>query len=200
MSSSIAGVILAGGLSTRMGAEKALVNLAGQPVIARVIARLSPQAAELAISANGDPARFDAFRLQVLPDTTSRPGEEGPLAGILAGLDWARARGHSHVVFAPADAPFLPDDLVARLGTDDVAITVAESETGLEPLFSLWPTRVGDVVRKLYAAGERAPRRAIGKLAHRVVTFDCDPGAADPFFNLNRPDDIAAAEFWIKGW
>ncbi len=183
-----------------MGVDKALLSLAGQPVIARVIARLAPQVTELAISANGDAARFDAFGLPVLPDATPRPGEEGPLAGLLAGLQWAQARGHSHVVFAPADAPFLPEDLIARLGADDAAVTVAESETGLEPLFSLWPTDTYDIVRKLYAEGERAPRRIIGKLAHRIVTFECDPGAADPLFNLNRPDDIAAAEFWIKGW
>ncbi len=200
MSAQIGGVILAGGRSTRMGREKALIELVGRPVIERVIERLSPQVGQLAISANGDTARFADFGLPVVADTNHKPGEEGPLAGMVAGLEWGLLEGLTHVVFTPSDAPFVPEDLVERLGADDVAVTVAESKTGLEPLFSLWPTHTLEIVRKLYAQGERAPRKVIGKLAHRVVTFETDPGSVDPFFNLNRPDDIAAAEFWIKGW
>jgi molybdopterin-guanine dinucleotide biosynthesis protein A len=200
MSAHIGGVILAGGRSARMGREKALIELVGRPVIDRVIDRIAPQVEQLAISANGDAARFAAFGLPVLADTNAKPGEEGPLSGILAGLEWGAREGLTHVVFTPSDAPFVPEDLVERLGADDVVITVAESETGLEPLFSLWPVNTCEIVRKLYGQGERAPRKVIGKLAHRVVTFETDAGSVDPFFNLNRPDDIAAAEFWIKGW
>ncbi len=200
MNKTVAGVILAGGRSTRMGAEKALIDLAGEPVIARVIARLRPQVGRIVISANGDARRFEPFALPVIADTMPRPGDEGPLAGVIAGLEWAEAEEISHVVFVPGDAPFLPEDLVSRLGTHEDTIAVAESETGIEPLFSLWPTSTLENLKLLYAEGERAPRRAIGAMTHKIVPFEGDAISADPFFNLNRPDDVAAAEFWIKGW
>ncbi len=203
MNSKIAGVILAGGRSTRMGREKALIPLAGEPVIARVIARLSPQVGRAVLNANGDAARFAAFGLPVIADRPVRGNEApGPLAGILAGLTWARLEGFSHIVTVPADAPFLPDDLVARLteGLGPSEAAMAQSETGLEPLFALWPVEALAALEKRFASGERAPRRVLRDVKHRVVTFETYPAAPDPFFNLNRLDDVAAAEFWIKGW
>ena len=203
MTDAIAGVILAGGRSSRMGREKAFVALGGEPSIARVIARFAPQAARLAINANGDAARFAAFGLPVLPDRAVKGDDApGPMAGVLAGLAWAKAESATHLATVPSDAPFLPDDLVTRLrenlGESEAAM--AESETGLEPLFALWPVAALETIEKRFNAGERAPRRILREIKHRIVTFETDPAAPDPFFNLNRPDDIAAAELWLKGW
>jgi molybdopterin-guanine dinucleotide biosynthesis protein A len=109
----IAGVILAGGLARRMGGgDKALLELAGETLLARVIARLKPQVGEMVLNANGDPARFAEFGLPVVADTVE--GFAGPLAGILAGMRWAAAKGYSHVASAAGDTPFFPADLVAR--------------------------------------------------------------------------------------
>ena len=203
MKSSIAGVILAGGRSTRMGREKALMELAGEPVVGRVIGRLAPQVARVILNANGDAARFEAFGLPVIADRPTKGNDApGPLAGVLAALTWAKPEGFTHIATTPADAPFLPDDLVARLaeGLAPDEVAMAQSETGLEPMFALWPVVALPILEKRFAAGERAPRRLIRDLKHRIVTFETDPAMPDPFFNLNRPDDIAAAEFWIKGW
>jgi molybdenum cofactor guanylyltransferase len=109
----IAGVVLAGGRSSRMGVEKALVDFAGRPMLAHVLARFAPQVMALAINANGDPARFAAFGAPVIADLA--PDQPGPLAGIAAALAWAQAHGCSRVATVPCDAPFLPRDLVARL-------------------------------------------------------------------------------------
>ena len=112
--SGVPGVILAGGLATRMGGgDKCLLELASRPLLAHVIERLAPQAGPLALNANGDPARFAPFGLPVLPDSV--PGFPGPLAGVLAGLDWAQALGAAQIVTVAADTPFFPTDLVARL-------------------------------------------------------------------------------------
>ncbi|GIX13509.1 MAG: hypothetical protein KatS3mg118_1468 [Paracoccaceae bacterium] len=176
----VLGVVLAGGQSRRMGAEKALLPLAGQPLIARVIARLAPQVAELAINANGDPARFADFGVAVLPDPL--PDRPGPLAGVLAGLAHARARGIPAIVTVPCDAPFLPADLVARLWTaaepgGGAALAEASGADGRlrrHPVFALWPARAAAVLSARLRAGERGggrgPRRAgggAGAVRHR---------------------------------
>lgn len=184
----IAAVILAGGQSRRMGADKALVRLAGRPLLAHVQRALAPQVAALAISANGDPARFAGFGLPVLPDT--RP--LGPLSGVLAGLHWAAAQGAEALVTAPVDAPFLPEDLVARLaegGCDSPAL--AESGGRLHPALGLWPVALAGALEAFLASGAKARVRDFA-LAQggRVVAFP-DPAR---FLNLNTPEDLAGAE------
>ncbi|WP_395543079.1 molybdenum cofactor guanylyltransferase MobA [Neotabrizicola sp. sgz301269] len=184
----IAAVILAGGQSRRMGQDKALVRLAGRPLLAHVQRALSPQVAALALSANGDPARFAEFGLTVLPDSESI----GPLSGVLAGLRWAAAQGAQALVSAPVDAPFLPEDLVARLsegGTDAPAL--AESGGVMHPAVGLWPVALADALEAFLASGAKARVRDFA-LSHggRAVAFP-DPAC---FLNLNTPEDLAGAE------
>ncbi|AJE45448.1 molybdenum cofactor guanylyltransferase MobA [Celeribacter indicus] len=194
----VAGVVLAGGQGRRLGGiDKSLVTLGGVPLVARVLARLAPQCARLAISANGDPARYAAFGCPVLPDAD---GElQGPLAGVLAGLDWARREGFAALVTAATDTPFLPEDLVARLcaGASRSGLAVAaEEEAGgvlrWHPTFALWPVALRGDLRAALRQDERRMRRfAEGQGAVPVVFAS---GPVPPFFNINTPEDLAEAE------
>ena len=191
MSAGVAGVILAGGLSSRMGRDKALVDFVGRPMIAHAIERLSPQVASLAISANGDATRFNAFGLPVLPD--ARADHPGPLAGVLAGLHFAASRDQALLATAPCDAPFAPRDLVARLRGDDALPAVARSPEGVEPLFALWPVALLGRVEAALAAGDTSVWRLLAALGAREVAIPAVP--ADRWWlNLNAPDDLAAAD------
>jgi molybdopterin-guanine dinucleotide biosynthesis protein A len=190
----VAGMILAGGLSRRMGGgDKALVDLGGQPMIGHVIARIRPQASALAIGANGNPARFARFGLPVLPDPIE--GFAGPLAGVLAGLQWARQIGAQFLVTAPADNPFLPSDLVRRLldciGTAEGA--VARSRGILQPTAALWRASLArDLAAWLCDENRRAVHDWIE--ARRTVTVDFpDDENGDRFFNVNTPADLETA-------
>jgi molybdopterin-guanine dinucleotide biosynthesis protein A len=188
----VVGVILAGGRARRMGGgDKALAELAGRPLAAHVAERLSDHVAALALNANGDPARFAALGLPVLPDPL--PGRPGPLAGVLAALDWAVGQGAAAAVTAPADTPFLPPDLVPRLraASDEGArpALAAGPAGGLHPLCALWPVRLAPALRA-----------ALGRGAAKVRDFAADQGAATvafaseaAFFNVNTPEDLAAA-------
>jgi molybdopterin-guanine dinucleotide biosynthesis protein A len=194
----IAGLVLAGGLSRRMGgADKSLRPLAGRPMIARVIERLAPQVDALAISANGDPADHADFRLPVLADL--HPGRAGPLAGVLTGMDWvARTAGLSHLVTVATDAPFLPRDLVARFlerAAPD-RLVLARSAAGRHPVFGLWPVSLRHDLADWLAT---SPTFKVFAWVERHDTVWCDfapesPDAPDPFFNANTPEDLAAAE------
>lgn len=195
------GVILAGGQARRMGGgDKALLPLGTGTLLSHVIERFSPQVAALALNANGDPARFDT-RLPVLAD--SIPGFAGPLAGVLAGLDWAAAEGASHVVSAAADTPFLPADLVARLllaaeraGTP-IALAASGEPPRPHPTFGLWPVALRDDLR---AALEGGLRRILDWTErHGAATAPFSSAGFDPFFNINRPEDLARAEQLLKG-
>lgn len=194
----ILGVILAGGRSTRMGAEKAFMPVEGAPLIARVAGRFAPQVARLVINANGAAARFAALGLEVIDDCgSSQPGFEGqgPLAGIAAVLAYARGAGFSRVATVPVDAPFLPLDLVARLAAgeqDEVAVAAASG--GMEPLFAIWPLEFEPVVAAALADGERAVHRLVRRLPHRLFDFAGDENAPSLFLNLNTPEDAAAFE------
>ncbi|WP_328799700.1 molybdenum cofactor guanylyltransferase MobA [Sedimentimonas flavescens] len=184
----IAGLILAGGQGRRMGgADKALLALAGRPLIAHVAARLAPQVGCLAISANGDAARFADLGCPMLPDAPGHRGE-GPLAGVLAGLEWAEAQGADLLVTASCDTPFLPDDLVARLVAAG-APAMAASQGRQHPTAALWPVAHRAALTELFASGERRMRVALAGAAE--VAFDVRP---DPFANINTPDDLVAAE------
>jgi molybdenum cofactor guanylyltransferase len=194
----IAGVILAGGLATRMGGgDKCLLMLGGRPILAHVIERLAPQVDALALNANGDPSRFVRFGLPVLPDSVE--GYAGPLAGVLAGLDWAHAQGAAAIVTAAADTPFFPADLVVALRSaahaadTGLAMALTPGETGFDrhPTFGLWPVALREDLRSALARGVRKvvawtePHRCARAIFH---------GRGEPFFNVNTPEDLARAE------
>ncbi len=201
------GVILAGGQATRMGGgDKGLLELGGQSLLARVIDRLSPQVDGLALNANGDPMRFDGFGLPVLPDTI--PDFAGPLAGVLAGLDWAAEQGADTLVSVAADTPFFPHDLVARFqdvaqgqahplvlaATKGEAKTKSKSKSGLirHPTFGLWPVALRDDLRAALEDGLKKVVLWTEKHEGREALFPS--GDADPFFNINTPEDLVRAK------
>lgn len=196
-------MILAGGEGRRMGgpqggADKALLPLAGRPLIAHAVARLDPQVEALAISANGDPARLAALGLPVLPD--ENPVRQGPMAGILAGLDWAAAQGASAIVTAAVDTPFFPGDLVPRLllAAEGAACGIALARSGGHdhPTFGLWPVTQRQAMRDWLASGASASMR---QLADRLGAARAEFPADGAFFNLNTRDDLARAEDLIRG-
>jgi molybdopterin-guanine dinucleotide biosynthesis protein A len=176
------------------GRDKALLELAGRPLLGHVIGRLAPQVGPLALSANGDPGRFAAFGLPVIGDGALAGA--GPLAGLLAGLDWAAGLGADALVTAAVDTPFLPRDLVARLATAagprGGAIAVAQGEAGPErhPTAGLWPVGLRAALRADLAAGERRLGAWAEAQGCALARFP-DP---DAFFNVNTPDDLVRAE------
>jgi len=198
------GVILAGGLSRRMGGgDKCLQVLGGKTLLAHVIARLGPQVDGLILNANGDPARFAEYGLSIAPDSVE--GFAGPLAGVLAGLDAAKAQGASHIVTAAADTPFFPRDLAANLrqaadaaGAPIALAATPDPERGLarHPTFGLWPTALADDLREALADGVR--KVVLWTDKHGAATARFDVAAFDPFFNVNTPDDMARAEALLK--
>lgn len=194
------GVILAGGLARRMGGgDKGLLPLAGKPLLGHVIARLEPQVANLALNANGDSSRFAAYGLPVLADTVE--GFVGPLAGVLAGLDWAAEQGAETIVTAAADTPFFPCDLVPRLlmAAEDMMHPLVLAATPnppgrpvRHPTFGLWPVNLRDDLRAALRGGLRKVVIWTEKHGGREAVFTYD--GVDPFFNVNTPDDLARAE------
>ncbi|MDP3898412.1 MAG: molybdenum cofactor guanylyltransferase MobA [Mesorhizobium sp.] len=199
----IAGVILAGGRSSRLGGgDKSLLTIAGEPMLGRVIDRFAPQVASLAINANGDAMRFAAFRLPVLADTIT--GYAGPLAGILAGLDWAATlAGVTHLATVAGDTPFLPRDLVERLAAGRSARIVIAASGGREhPVVGLWPLATRLPLAEFLA--DNATRRVTAftqAMGAGHVEFDLlqgPSGAVDPFYNVNTPDDLATARTLAK--
>lgn len=190
----VLGVILAGGQSRRMGVDKALVQLAGRPLLAHVIARLAPQAGALAISANGDPARLAGFGLPVLADAL--PDHPGPLAGVLAGLDHAAALGCDHVLSVAVDTPFVPLDLGARLaqggGLALAATQDGDGRIGLHPTCGYWPVALREDLRTALRAGTRRVTDWTRAHGAREVLFET--AGERGFFNINSPADLARAE------
>ena len=181
----IAGLILAGGRSSRMGRDKSFVPLLGQRLIDHVLQRLSPQVEALAISANDE--AYEALHLPVLPDV--RADRPGPLAGLAAGLGWARSIGAELLVTAPCDAPFLSADLVARLVPGP---SVAQSPEGLEPLFACWPVSALEAVEGALEKGDLAVHRLLQALGARVVAI---PAGEPPWWlNLNAEAELRAVE------
>jgi molybdopterin-guanine dinucleotide biosynthesis protein A len=193
----IVGVLLAGGLARRMGGgDKPLRTIGGRTILELVIERLRPQVAVLVLNANGDPARFAAYGMPVVPDSV--PDNPGPLAGVLAGLDWAaEQRPDCPVVVSVAtDAPFLPTDLVARMeaqmAVDGADLACAASAGQSHPVIGLWPVRLrGDLRHALVEEGIRKVDVWTARYRLATVTFSDKP--IDPFFNANRPEDLDAA-------
>ncbi|MCF3595975.1 molybdenum cofactor guanylyltransferase MobA [Rhodobacteraceae bacterium LMO-12] len=189
------GVILAGGLASRMGGgDKALLPLGQGTLLSHVIDRLMPQVAQLALNANGDGARFAEFALPVLPDTIG--GFPGPLAGVLAGMEWAAEKGAETIVTVAADTPFFPCDLVPRLilAADGMTnpLALAASDEGRHPTFGLWPVDLRDDLRAALQDGLR--KVVMWTDAHGATKAHFPGTNPDPFFNINTPDDLVAAE------
>ena len=199
------GVILAGGQARRFGGgDKALLDLGGQTLLSRVIERLDPQVAGLALNANGDAPRFDDYDLPVVPDSIA--GFAGPLAGVLAGLDWAAQQGGETIVTAAADTPFFPCDLVAQLllAAEGMALPLVlaatpdpERSVARHPTFGLWPVALREDLRAALSGGTRkvvtwADMHGARKALFPVTRFD-------PFFNVNTPKDLALAHTLLNG-
>lgn len=182
------------------GGDKCLRTLGGEPILTRIIERLRPQVSEIVINANGDPARFAAFGLPVVSDSVA--GYQGPLAGVHAALEWVKGNrpGVEQVVTVATDTPFFPADLVQRLldaGVDASAFRVAQSDRGVHPVIGLWPIGLSEALETSLKRGEK-----------KVTAWTEDHGAVpvffsavavggqiiDPFFNINAPEDLAAAE------
>ena len=192
------GLVLAGGLARRMGGgDKPMREIGGRTILARVIARLAPQCDRLILNANGDPARFASFGLPVIPDSVA--DFPGPLAGILAGLDWAAANqpNVAWMLSTAADCPFLPRDLVARLHRgrieQNAQLAVAASGGQSHPVIGLWSVALREELRHaLVVEDVRKIDRWTARYALATVTWPAEP--LDPFFNANTVGDLAEAE------
>jgi molybdopterin-guanine dinucleotide biosynthesis protein A len=194
----IPGVLLAGGLARRMGGgDKPMRTIGGRPLLTRVIDRLGPQCSELILNANGDPERFAGFGLPVIADNVA--DFPGPLAGILAALDWAALHrpDAALILSAAADCPFLPRDLVSRLHQslvdENAELAVAASDGRSHPVVGLWRVALRDELRHaLVQENLRAVNRWTAR--YRLATVSWPTTPLDPFFNANTMDDIAEAE------
>lgn len=202
MAHKIAGLLLAGGLARRMGGgDKALKTLGGVPILDRIIDLVRPQVGPLALNANGDPARFETYRLPVLPDVIE--GFAGPLAGVLTGMEWAleEAPDCDFIATFPTDAPFMPLDLVDRMvqaierhGAD---LACASSAGRNHPVVGLWPVSFAADLRKAMVEEDiRKVDRWTARYTLSVVDFPIDP--VDPFFNANRLEDLSEAEAMLE--
>ena len=198
MTTRVPGALLAGGLARRMGGgDKPMRQIAGRTILDRVIARLAPQCDGLIINANGDPARFAAFGLPVVADGVA--DFPGPLAGILAALDWMAANRPevSLVLSAAADCPFLQRDLVSRLHhaltEQNAQLAVAASDDQSHPVIGLWSVALRNELRhSLVVEDIRKIDRWTARYRLATVTWPVEP--LDPFFNANTVEDIAEAE------
>lgn len=196
------GVLLAGGLARRMGGgDKPLKEIGGRTILDRVVSRLAPQCDGLIVNANGDPDRFAFLDLPVVADNV--PGFAGPLAGILAALDWARAHrpGVGWVVSVATDSPFLPHDLVSRLHAarhgSGQPLACAQSGGQAHPVIGVWRVDLADDLRRaLIVEDMRKIDRWTAR--HGVAHAEWPAEPYDPFFNANAPEDLAAAEIVLR--
>jgi molybdopterin-guanine dinucleotide biosynthesis protein A len=192
------GIILAGGQARRLGGvDKALIAVGGEPLLRRLAQRLAPQCAGLVLNANGDAGRFAGFGLVVVADDIA--GFAGPLAGVLAGMDYVAANFEdvANIVTVPADTPFIPSDLVARLSQARAAagadIAVARSGERDHHAIALWPLNLRSELRRALVEEElRKVAAFIERFKHVAVEWPTEPH--DPFFNVNRPEDVERAE------
>jgi molybdenum cofactor guanylyltransferase len=201
----VAGVLLAGGRSSRMGGgDKCLRLLGGRPILARIVERLRPQVSDMVLNANGEPSRFAEFGLPVVADGIA--GFAGPLAGVHAGLEWVRANRPDirYAVTIAADTPLLPADLVQRFlaerGTN-ATLLVARSAAGVHPVIGLWPVTIASEIENALRQGERkvgAWVKKHGAIEVFFPTIDIGGKAIDPFFNINEPEDLAEADLLVR--
>lgn len=196
---SIVACILAGGQSRRMGGgDKTLIDIGGKSMLGHIVDRLSPQTEHIILNANGDPARFADFGFPVVADPVG--DYAGPLAGILAGLTYARdhAPGARYVVSVAGDTPFFPKTLVSRLltavPTDRPVIALSSSHDRLHPVFGLWPVALAGDLHDWLSIGQSGKVLAFVDRHESVeVAFEDDETGMDPFFNANRPEDLETA-------
>lgn len=193
----VAGCVLAGGLARRMGGgDKGLIRLGGRLVLDHVLDRFQPQVSACVLNANGDPARFASYGLPVVADSVE--GFAGPLAGVLAGLEWARDNtGARWVATAATDTPFFPEDFVARMlaamEANGANMACAASNGRHHPVFGLWPVGLADDLR--HALVEEGIRKVdLWTARHKLVAVQFAADPHDPFFNVNRPEDVEQAE------
>ncbi|MDE0307227.1 MAG: molybdenum cofactor guanylyltransferase MobA [Albidovulum sp.] len=199
MRGKVAGVILAGGRARRMGGgDKSLLALGKGTILDSVVERLSAQVDPIALNANGDPSRFERVGLPVVPD--SFPGRCGPLAGVLAGMEWAIEEGARHIVTVAADTPYFPRDLVARLlqaseieGHPIALASSVHAEAGrkLHPTFGYWPVELRESLNSSLSQGIRKVIQWTD--IHGVAIAEFANGEFDPFFNINTPEDLEFA-------
>ena len=203
----IPGIILAGGLSRRMGGgDKGLLMLGETSIIERVIDKILPQVGCLAININGDSSRFPDYKLPIIPDCIK--GYLGPLSGILAGMEWAFKNGNRYIATVAADTPFLPDDLIKRLHamvkSKNLNIGIAASrilsgdDVFIHPTFGIWEVALKDDLRDALANDTRKIMFWAKKFKLDYYYFDTSDKLSDPFFNINTPDDLEEAKYRLK--
>ena len=203
----IPGIILAGGLSRRMGGgDKGLLMLGETSIIERVIDKILPQVGSLAININGDSSRFPDYKLPIIPDSIK--GYLGPLSGILAGMEWAFKNGNRYIATVAADTPFLPDDFIKRLHTmvksKNLNIGIAASrilsgdDVFIHPTFGIWEVALKDDLRDALANDTRKIMFWAKKFKLDYYYFDTSDKLSDPFFNINTPDDLEEAKYRLK--
>ena len=203
----IPGIILAGGLSRRMGGgDKGLLMLGETSIIERVIDKISPQVGSLAININGDSSRFPDYKLPIIPDSIK--GYLGPLSGILAGMEWAFKNGNRYIATVAADTPFLPDDFIKRLHnmvkSKNLNIGIAASrflrrdDVFIHPTFGIWEVALKDDLRDALANDTRKIMFWAKKFKLDYYYFDTSDKLSDPFFNINTPDDLEEAKYRLK--
>ena len=203
----IPGIILAGGLSRRMGGgDKGLLMLGKTTIIERVIDKILPQVGSLAININGDISRFPDYKLPIIPDSIK--GYLGPLSGILAGMEWAFKNGNRYIATVAADTPFLPDDLIKRLHamvkSKNLNIGIAASrilsgdDVFIHPTFGIWEVALKDDLRDALANDTRKIMFWANKFKLDYYYFDTSDKLSDPFFNINTPDDLEEAKYRLK--
>ena len=203
----IPGIILAGGLSRRMGGgDKGLLMLVKTSIIERVIDKILPQVGSLAININGDSSRFPDYKLPIIPDSIK--GYLGPLSGILAGMEWAFKNGNRYIATVAADTPFLPDDLIKRLHamvkSKNLNIGIAASrilsgdDVFIHPTFGIWEVALKDDLRDALANDTRKIMFWAKKFKLDYYYFDTSDKLSDPFFNINTPDDLEEAKYRLK--
>ena len=199
--SQVLGVVLAGGLARRMGGgDKGLVQLQGRPILDHVLERLGPQVGRIVLNANGDPGRLAGYGLPVVADAIE--GFAGPLAGVLAGMEWAARQGAGWIVTAATDTPFFPRDLVARfeqaVADEGADMACAASGGRRHPVFGLWPVALSaDLARAMTVEGVR--KVDLWTARHSLAIAEYADRPYDPFFNVNRPEDVAEAERIAQG-
>ena len=203
----IPGIILAGGLSRRMGGgDKGLLMLGETSIIERVIDKILPQVGSLAININGDSSRFPDYKLPIIPDSIK--GYLGPLSGILTGMEWAFKNGNRYIATVAADTPFLPDDLIKRLHamvkSKNLNIGIAASrilsgdDVFIHRTFGIWEVALKDDLRDALANDTRKIMFWAKKFKLDYYYFDTSDKLSDPFFNINTPDDLEEAKYRLK--
>lgn len=198
------GIVLAGGLSSRMGEDKSRLDLGGTTLLSRAIARLAEQVHAVAVSSNATAPLAIGTDIEVFGDTL--PGRQGPMAGVLSAMHHA-ARNFPdavHIVTVATDTPFFPADLVVRLedaSASRAGIPVASCDGHLHPVFALWPIALADDLEAWLQTDEKRRVRAFierhGVIEVAFPRIEIGQASIDPFFNINTPAELEQARQWL---